>query len=196
MTLSKKTGNSKSDQRSSVGQHKGAQDVALTERNPYTECTILQRRYIEARMQGLAISAAGKAAGCTTLQQSSELERSPKVRAAIKYLVKDSTRNVLELSKSDVMTGMLDAVEAAATASELVLAWRELGKLIGAYEPEKKILEIHDYTRDELKAMKDEDLLRLSESKYRDVIDAEFEEIKDHAHARRSPEESAAPAED
>ena len=88
------------------------------------------------------------------------------------------------MSKSDVMTGMLDAVEAAATASELVLAWRELGKLIGAYEPEKKILEIHDYTRDELRAMNDEDLLRLSGSKYADVIDAEFEEIKGHAEAR------------
>jgi hypothetical protein len=137
-------------------------------------------------MQGLAIGAAGKAAGCNTSQRASQLERSPKVRKAIKWLIKDSTRNVEELNKSDVMTGMLDAVEAAATASELVLAWRELGKLIGAYEPEKKILEIHDYTKDELKALSDEDLLKLSGNKYSDVIDAEFEEIKDHAEARRS----------
>lgn len=158
----------------------------LTEKNPYTECTILQRRYVEARLQGLSITAAGKAAGVDTYQGASSLERSPKVRKAIKFLVKDSTRNVEELSKSDVMTGMLDAVEAAATASELVLAWRELGKLIGAYEPEKKILEIHDYTRDELKAMSDDDLLRLSGSKYADVIDAEFEEIKGYADARQT----------
>lgn len=160
----------------------------LTDRNPYTECTVLQRRYVEARLQGLPIGQAGKAAGAASAQQASVLERSPKVRAAIKYLIKDSTRNVEELSKSDVMTGMLDAVEAAATASELVLAWRELGKLIGAYEPEKKILEIHDYTKDELKMMSDDDLLRLSGNKYADVIDAEFEEIRDHA--RRSTEES------
>jgi hypothetical protein len=143
-------------------------------------------------MQGLAIGAAGNAAGASSHQEASRLEHSPKVRKAIKWLIKDSTRlikdstrNVEELSKSDVMTGMLDAVEAAATASELVLAWRELGKLIGAYEPEKKILEIHDYTKDELKALSDEDLLKLSGNKYSDVIDAEFEEIKQHADERR-----------
>jgi len=162
----------------------------MTERNPYTELSVLQRRFVEARLQGLTVGAAGKAAGCKCQQHSSQVERSPKVRKAIKFLIKDSTRNVEELSKSDVMTGMLDAVEAAATASELVLAWRELGKLIGAYEPEKKILEIHDYTRDELKQMSDEDLLRLSGSKYSDAIDGEFEEIKEHADTRRGAEES------
>lgn len=144
----------------------------------------MQRRYVEARLQGLSITAAGRAAGASSNSATSALEHSPKVRKAIKYLIKDSTRNVEELSKSDVMTGMLDAVEAAATASELVLAWRELGKLIGAYEPEKKILEIHDYTKDELRAMKDEDLLRLSGGKFADAIDAEFEEIKQHAEQR------------
>lgn len=187
--MSGKIKNSKSegDAQALPSKSEGLKDVGpvLTEKNPYTELTVVQRRYVEARLQGLTIGAAGKAAGCSSPQHASVMERSPKVRKAIKFLVRDSTRNVEELSKSDVMTGMLDAVEAAATASELVLAWRELGKLIGAYEPEKKILEIHDYTRDELKAMSDEDLLRLSGNKYRDVIDAEFEEIKNHAQSRQ-----------
>jgi len=174
--LSKRTESLKSD--------KGTKAVALTERNPYTELTVLQRRYVEARMQGLPVGAAGKAAGEQSMKAASMMERSPKVRKAIKFLVRDSMRNVEELTKSDVMTGMLDAVEAAATASELVLAWRELGKLIGAYEPEKKILEIHDYTRDELKAMTDNDLLRLTGGKLADTIDAEFEEIRTEAQKR------------
>lgn len=160
---------------------KGTKELTLTERNPYTELTVLQRRYVEARLQGLTVGAAGKAAGSPSMGSASALERSPAVRKAIKFLVKDSVRNVEELSKSDVMTGMLDAVEAAATASELVLAWRELGKLIGAYEPEKKILEIHDYTREELKGMSDNELLKLSGGKFADAIDAEFEEIREHA---------------
>jgi phage terminase small subunit len=151
----------------------------MTERNPYTELNVTQRRYVEARLQGLPIVAAAKAAGLEHANSHAHrLERSPKVRKAIKYLIKDSTANVEELTKSDVMTGMLDAVEAAATASELVMAWRELGKLIGAYEPEKKILEIHDYTRDELKTLSEEELLKLSGGKYADVIDGEFEEIR------------------
>jgi hypothetical protein len=175
--LSKKTKNSAQDK-----------ELILSEVTPYTELTILQRRYVEARMQGLPITAAGNAAGAASPQVSSSLERSPKVRKAIKYLIKDSTKNVEELSKSDVMTGMLDAVEAAATASELVLAWRELGKLIGAYEPEKKILEIHDYTKDELKQLSDDDLRRLSGGKYASAIDAEFEEIKKHAESKSEAE--------
>jgi hypothetical protein len=144
---------------------RASKNPQLTEKNPYTELNVLQRRFVEARMQGLAIGAAGKAAGCKSQQHASTLERSPKVRKAIKYLIKDSTRNVKELGKSDVMTG-------------------ELGKLIGAYEPEKKILEIHDYTKDELKQMSDEELLGLSGNKYADVIDAEFEEIKRHTEGK------------
>jgi hypothetical protein len=58
-----------------------------------------------------------------------------------------------------------------------VLAWRELGKLIGAYEPEKKILEVHDYTRDELRSLTDEELVQLAGKKYADAIDGEFTEL-------------------
>ena len=150
-------------------------EVQLTEENPYTACTILQRRYVEARMQGLAPAAARRAAGA----KDTNLETSPKVRAAIKYLVNESTKRAEDLTKSDVMTGMLEAVEAAATSTELVNAWRELGKLIGAYEPERKVLEIHDYTKEELKTMSDEELVRLSGSKYEDAIDGEFYEVED-----------------
>lgn len=149
--------------------------MKLTEVNPYTSLTLNQRRYVEARMQGLTVPAAGKAAGIVNPR---EMERSPKVRAAIKYIIKDSVKDVEELSKSDVMTGMMDAVAAAATAGELVMAWRELGKLIGAYEPERKILEVHDYTKEELKQLSDEELLKLSGDKYQNVIDGEFEEIQ------------------
>jgi hypothetical protein len=126
----------------------------------------------------MPVGAAGRAVGCKDAPEASKLEHHPKVREAIKYLIKDSTKNVLELSKSDVMTGMLDAVEAAATASELVMAWRELGKLIGAYEPERRILEIHDYTEEDLKTLSDDDLVKLSGGRMRDAIDGEFREIE------------------
>jgi len=151
-------------------------EVALTQDNAYTRLTVLQRRYVEARLQGLVVSAACRAAGIAP-SDGSKYEGHPKVRAALKWCVKESGMKAEELSKSDVMTGMLDAVDAAATASELVMAWRELGKLIGAYEPEKKVFEIHDYTRDELKTLSDDELLRLAGSKYADAIDGEFTEV-------------------
>jgi len=139
---------------------------------------LLQKRYVEARLQGLNKTGAARAAGSDTPGRTSQmLEKSPKVRAAIRYLIKESTLNVKELTKSDVLTGMMDAVEAAATAGELVMAWREIGKLLGAYEPERKILEIHDYSQEELKSLSDKDLLNLAGGKMQDVVDAEFTEV-------------------
>jgi phage terminase small subunit len=155
-------------------------ELTLTEVTPYTQLTLLQKRYVEARLQGLNMTAAARAAGVESCAQTSaqNIEKSPKVRAAIRYLIKESTLNVNELTKSDVMTGMMDAVEAAATAGELVMAWREIGKLLGAYEPERKILEIHDYSQDELKTLTDKDLLNLAGGKLKEVVDAEFQEIE------------------
>jgi hypothetical protein len=154
-------------------------DVVLTERNPYTELTILQRRYVDARLQGLGITAAARAAGANVKNPGNidSLEKNPKVRAAMRWAIKESGQRAEELTKNDVMTGLLDAVDAAATASELVMAWRELGKLIGAYEPEKKILEIHEYKAEDLKMLSDKELAQLAGDKFADAIDAEFEEL-------------------
>lgn len=151
-------------------------ELLLTECNPYTELSLLQQRYVEARLQGLYPAAAGRAAGIAE-GSSSQLENNPKIRAAIRYLVRESAQSVEELTKSHVMTGMLDAVNAAATASELVMAWREIGKLLGAYEPERKILEIRDYSPDELKTLSDKDLLELTGGRMQEAIDGEFEEL-------------------
>ena len=50
----------------------------------------------------------------------------PAVIAAIEH--QQATRN-------DVLRGFMDAVNCATTSTELVAAWREIGKLIGAYNP-------------------------------------------------------------
>ena len=148
-------------------------EVVLTEDTPYSRLTLKQRRYVDARLQGLEPSAALKASGCGDVA----LEKHPKVRAAIKWVVKESSLSAEELTKSDVMQGMLDAVDAAETSQELVAAWRELGKLIGAYEPERKILEVHDYSKQELKALTDEQLAQLAGKEMSSVIDGEYREL-------------------
>lgn len=156
-------------------------DLILTEKNPYTALSLNQKRYVEARLQGLPKYAAARAAGMAESSVPGAVrswEKSPLVRAAIRYLIKESTKSVEELTKNDVLQGMMDAVDSAATASELVMAWREVGKLLGSYEPERKILEIHDYTSDELRELSDRDLLKLAGGKMQEVIeDAEFHEV-------------------
>jgi len=150
------------------------QQVSLTEENPFQACTLLQRRYVEARLQGLNVSASEKAAG---VKPGSKFERNPHVREAMRWVVQDSFSDVTNLGKNDVLRGMKDAVEAAATSTELVGAWREIGKLIGAYEPERKILEIHDYSADELKTLSEADLKKLAGDRVSGAIDGEFYEV-------------------
>ena len=155
---------------------KKPKQVALTEENPYTSLTIKQRRYVEARMQGLTKHAAARAAGVTDTQ-SYAYEQAPTVQEAIRYCIRESTKSVEELTKSDVLTGMMDAVAAASTSAELVMAWREIGKLLGVYEPERKVLEVKDYTQHELKQLSDKELLQLAGRQMRDVVDGEFHEL-------------------
>lgn len=40
-----------------------------------------------------------------------------------------------QVTRQDVLRGLKDAVDCATTSAELVAAWREIGKLIGAYNP-------------------------------------------------------------
>lgn len=167
-----------------------AKPPALTEENPYTKLTLPYRRYVEARLQGLTISAAGRAAGFSKGSQASRAENDPRVRAAFKWAIRETSQRAEDLTKSDVMTGMLQAVDAAANASELVMAWRELGKLIGAYEPERKILEIHDYSEQEIKTLSDEDLVKLSGREMREAIDAEFREIRQTVSTKSAEEDA------
>ncbi len=159
-----------------------SKQVVLTEDTPYSRLTINQRRYVDARLQGLGPVAAARAAGVS----EGSLERHPKVRAAIKWVVKESGTKASDLTKSDVMQGMLDAVDSAETSQELVAAWRELGKLIGAYEPERKILEVRDYSKDELKVLSDAELAQLAGKEMSDVIDGEFQEL----HEKQTEEET------
>lgn len=171
--------------------------LQLTEVNPYTELTITQKRYVEARLQGLNKKMAHSVAGFAPVAEGDRssvyaLEKNPKIRAAIRYLIRESTKSVDELTKSDVLTGMMDAVDSAATAGELVMAWREIGKLLGAYEPEKRILEVHDYSREELKTLSDKDLKRMAGKDMSNAVDGEFEEIPTDETKRTL----AAPAED
>ena len=166
-----------------------AKSLVLTEKNPYTDLTVMQRRYVEARLQGLTITAAGAAAGAKSSKHG--MDNNPKIRAAIRYLIKESTASVEELTKSDVLTGMMDAVDAAATASELVMAWREIGKLLGSYEPERKILEIRDYTDNELKELPDKELLKLAGGKLQDAIDGEFHELRNQDQEAEADGEGA-----
>lgn len=72
------------------------------------------------------------------------LEYTPTVQAAVAQL-----RHHLNLTRDDIIAGMMDAVYSAANSQELVAAWREIGKLIGAYAPSRVQIE-HTNTNNNL----------------------------------------------
>lgn len=116
-----------------------------------------QRRYVDARVCGMNSSAAAKAAGLPN-SHGPGLERSPSVQLALKE-INDRAMNDLVLGRQDVINGMLDAVKAAASSTELVAAWREIGKIIGAYEPQKIAVTHEMLLPEQLRVMSDRQLV-------------------------------------
>lgn len=139
-----------------------------------------QLHYVEARLQGLAPTAAARAAGLSD-GDSGQYERAPRVREAMRWAVQQGMKQAEDIDKNDVISGMMDAVTAAGTAAELVMAWREIGKLIGAYQPEKKVLEIHTYNEKDIKSLPSDELMRLAGKELQDVIEGEFAEVNSGA---------------
>lgn len=127
--------------------------------SPLDSLTPLQRAYVEARISGMSITAAARAAGAgATVGDKGSLEREPAVQHAIRLLNQEAMKQ-LALTRHDVLAGMLDAVKAASSSTELVAAWREIGKLIGAYEPQKIAVTHEMLLPEQLRAMTDRQLM-------------------------------------
>lgn len=147
------------------------------------DLTKQQRLFVEARLSGLNIHQAGIAAGVKVPDVNSyRLERHPGVRAALDAASRMSTEK-MDLRRDDVLRGLQDAVTAAATSAELTAAWREIGKVIGAYEPERHehILKLEDLTIERLQTLPTAELAKMAEGRdftvprENDVLDAEYE---------------------
>ena len=143
-----------------------------------------QRLFLENRLQGMPVKVAAAAAGYSadTSRVYKDLEEHPRIKRLMLQATKDAMRQIT-VTRTDVIQGFMDAVNAAQSSTELVMAWRELGKLVGAYEPEVKIVKHVDVTAEKVRSMKDEDLLAMSAMEdYRlpDVIeDVEYVEVDD-----------------
>lgn len=164
--------------------HAGAKDdfaqVLLT-------LTKQQRLFVEARLTGLNIHQAGIAAGVAVAEVNAyRLEKHPGVRAALTAASRMATEK-MDLTRDDVLRGLQDAVVAAATSAELTAAWREIGKVIGAYEPEKHehILRLEDLTLERLQSLPASELAKMAEGNLftiqrdDDPLDAEYEVLQD-----------------
>jgi hypothetical protein len=130
-----------------------------------SELTDMQRLYAEARLHGLSPLDSAKAAGFSHPSiQWHGYEKHPKI-APIISMANARSMERYQLSRDDIVSGFLDAVNSAGSSTELTAAWREIGKMLGHYAPEQHEhkVSVENMTLNRLETMSDQDLAALAE---------------------------------
>lgn len=123
------------------------------------------RRFVTAKLEGktnkeaVAYAAQGK----NKKQLENRFSHNPSIIRYLYIATRSAVRKTL-VTRNDVVNGLLDAVEAAGSSADLTAAWREIGKLIGAYEPEKinVTLDASDLTVDQLATLSTRELIEMT----------------------------------
>jgi len=127
----------------------------------FLRLTDKQRLFAEARATGMTTAQAQRAAGIAETT-AYEYENHPRIKAILQGTARVALRRIA-INREDVLEGLMDAVHASQTSTELTAAWREIGKLVGAYEPEQvKHTHIHK-TQEQMEQLSDEELLKLAD---------------------------------
>jgi len=110
---------------------------------------------------------AGYAPG-SAYSAASRLLRNDQVRAAVSERQGAIARD-LELDRQKVVAQIMEAIEIArlqADPQAMIAGWREIAKMLGYYEPERKQVEVSVSAKrmvDQFEAMSDAELLRLAD---------------------------------
>lgn len=126
-----------------------------------------EQRYVEARAEGTPPVPSTKIAGLSP-EKARNLDNDPRIRACLDALNRLNAFD-RELTRDDVLQGFYEATQMAANASELTAAWREIGKVVGAYEPRKLEISVND--RQQLRELSDDELQQQLSG---EVIDGEY----------------------
>lgn len=157
-----------------------------------------QRQYVTARVEGKNIKSAASQVEYTDnatkkqrkgirVDSAYDLEKHPLVSRYLYLSARAAVRRTL-VTRTDVIEGLLDAVESAGSSTELVQAWRELGKIVGAYEPAKVevTMKVEELDRGVLTRLPTKQLLEMAAQngqyvlpKQEDPMADEFELIRD-----------------
>ena len=150
------------------------------------KCTVMQRIYVESRIQGMSPTASMRAAGASENAAVKEYEQHPRIKSILQQINREAM-NKMVVTRKEVLEGLMDSVNAAATSTEMTMAWREIGKLVGAYEPE---VIRHEATpsAERLRRMTNQELLELTcdedfelvPSPMDEVLEAEYEVMEEY----------------
>lgn len=151
--------------------------------DPLQQLDPRERIFVEHIAAGNRQIVAARAAGYAQPEKLAyRVMKRVKVARAIKYLA-EQNRKAAQMDRKKVMEGFLEAIEMAKLQGDtavMVNGWREVGRMCGLYEPEKKQVDVNISAKrmiDKLETMSTEELFELAESEDEDAIDAEFTEL-------------------
>jgi hypothetical protein len=164
--------------------------------------TQIQKIYVECRLKGMSKVASATAAGITAPHKNAgRIEESAAVKEALR-VGRELLATEIMFTRKKAHEMLMEAHAHADTATEEILAIREMIKLHGVAAPEVKELR-HQVTgkleHEAVKQLSDADLLRLArldDDKVPHVLEAEYEIVDDgRTESFDAPAEEAGPAE-
>lgn len=149
----------------------------MAKKSVVTELSDKASKYVEARARGKGTVIAAREAGYADPRfNAKKIEKLPSVQEALQREF-EINRQTANLSRSDVIAGILDAINQAklmADPSTQIAGYRELAKICGFNAPEVKKIELTDVQqarRHQLEMLSDQELLELSQADYHEVKD-------------------------
>lgn len=139
-----------------------------------------QDKYVEARLDGKSKRQAAIDAGYS-VNNVAQIEKSADVRAALEQ-ARSELSTVTQIKRADVIEMLKEAYDMAKLAAEpssMVSAAKEIGKMLGFYEPETIRIETQrnaGTVQRKLMTMTDEELMEIAEGTAK-VIDGEFQRL-------------------
>lgn len=135
-------------------------------------------------VMGMSAKDAAAFSGLTAGSVSSLMAR-PEVKEYVARLQQEQA-DKLNVSREEVMQGMLDAIQDAKMLGEpasQIRGWEQIAKMQGYYAPERRVLELPDNARDFIEAMQSLDTAEIArlagQSNLIELTEEEWEEVDD-----------------
>jgi hypothetical protein len=149
---------------------------------PRKKSVLTQKQEVLANavLDGKSVSQAGRDAGYSNAVSAHQAMRSGTIQEHVEA-ARSQLTDALQLNRVDIIEGIMDAVNIARMATDpgsMIRGYSEIAKMLGMYEPEKKVIELTDNQnriRQKYETMSTVELLQLVEGR---VIDGESTRVQ------------------
>jgi len=139
---------------------------------PRKKSILTQKQEVLANavLDGKSVAQAGREAGYANICTAHQAMKSETLKEHV-TAARTQLTEATQLNRLDIIEGILDAVQLARLASDpgsMIRGYSEVAKMLGFYEPEKKVIELtdnQDRIRQRYETMSTAELMRLVEER-------------------------------